>query len=202
MTARLSAHEQVAPTPQMNHPFERVKQSHPRAYEKWTSEEEQELARLFKMGRSIDEIAAELGRPSSAVSSRLRITGVSAAHRMSLSATEERTLDLVRQGLPLAEVAEARGLSIGTVLTHLERIAETEESLDITHLLPTANRYAVIVKAFRAENDDHLLAPIRERLGEDYSYEELRLVRLRLRQLSIGIALSSSKFDVLSREQD
>ncbi len=182
--------------------IQRVKQSHPRAYEKWTPEEERELARLHEVGRSINEIAAELGRQPAAISSRLRRTGVSADHRMSLSETEERTLALVRQGLTLAEVAKTRGISAGTVVAHVERITRIEETLDITHLLPKANRYASIVVAFRAENDDSRLKPVRERLGEDYSYEELRLVRLRLRQLSIGIALSSSKFDVLSREQD
>ncbi len=182
--------------------IERAKQSHSRAYEVWTSEEEEELARLFATGRSLNEIAAALGRQPSAISSRLRLTGASSDHRQSLSATEERTLELVRQGLTLAEVAAARSISPGTVVAHVERIARVEESLDIIHLLPTADRYAAIVEAFRAENDDSRLKPVRERLGEDYAYEELRLVRLRLRQLSTGIAMSSSKFDVLTREQD
>ena len=120
---------------------------------------------------------------------------------MYLSNTEAQTLELVRSGLNLAEIATRRDLAPGTVLTHLERIAETEEALDLTHMLPPAHRYACIVEAFRTEDDDYLLSPVKQRLGDDYSFEELRLVRLRLRQFSTTIALSSSKFDILSTEE-
>ena len=177
-------------------------QSPPRAYEKWQPEEDERLARLFEAGRSIDEIASILGRQPSAIASRLRQTGMTTERRLYLSNTEAQTLELVRSGLNLAEVAARREIAPGTVLTHLERIAETEEALDLTHMLPPAHRYACIVEAFRAEDDDYLLSPVKQRLGDDYSYEELRLVRLRLRQLSTTIALSSSKFDILSTGQN
>lgn len=181
--------------------FAQIRNAHPRAYAQWEPEEDEQLASLFQAGRSIPEIASALGRRPSAIAARLRQAGIAPDYHLSLSETETRTLELARHGLSMAEMAAQRGLSVGTVITHLERIIETDEVLDLTHLLPPTDRYARIVDAFCAENDD-LLKPIKERLGDDYSYEELRLVRLRLRQLSTDIALSSSKFDILARDKD
>lgn len=178
-------------------------QTYPRAHERWSSEEDEQLADLFfNAGRTVPEIASELGRKPSAIAARLRRSGIPTEYRLTLGETEECTLDLIRQGLSVAEVAARRGLSTGTVLTHLERIVETDEALDLTHLLPSAQRYAHIVEAFHAESDDELLTPIKERLGDDYTFEELRLVRLRLRQRSTDIALSSSQFDIPARDKD
>ena len=176
--------------------------SPPRAYEKWQPEEDERLDRLFKAGRSIDEIASKLSRQPSAIASRLRQSGIAPERRLYLSNTEAQTLELVRAGLNLAEIATRRDLAPGTVLTHLERIAETDEVLDLTHMLPPAHRYACIVEAFRTEDGDYLLSPVKQRLGDDYSFEELRLVRLRLRQLSTTIALSSTRSDILTEEQN
>ena len=182
--------------------LERMRTSHPRAYEKWQPEEEEQLASMHNAGRSIEEIALKLGRQPSAIASRLRMSGLATEHRHALNETEKDTLALVRVGLSLAEVAERRALSSGTILTHLERILETDEDLDLTHLLPPGRRYARIADAFRAEGDDCLLAPVKARLADDFTYDELRLVRLRLRQLSANIALSSSKFDILASDQN
>jgi hypothetical protein len=55
------------------------------------------------------------------------------------------------------------------------------EALDLDHLMPTAERMAKIDTAFQ-ETEGLYLAPVRELLGEDYSYEELALARIGLRQ--------------------
>ena len=99
----------------------------------------------------------------------------------SLGQTYVRTLDLAREGMNLAEIATARGISQQTVLTHLERLTDEGESFDITHLMPAERRYTRIAHAFRSANSEYL-TPIRERLGKGYSFEELRLVRLHMRQ--------------------
>ena len=166
-----------------NSDSEEVRYSNPRAYEKWTYEEDERLTALYKTGRSTDEIASELGRRSSAVASRLRQSGSASERRVHLNETEKHTLQLARAGLNVQEIAARRELSPGTVITHLERIAETNETLDITHMLPPPDRCKHIADAFRQADSDYLLAPVKERLGDDYSYEELRLVRMRLRQL-------------------
>ena len=95
--------------------------------------------------------------------------------------THLQTLELVREGSNVAEIAAARGISQQTVLTHLERLMDEGESFDITHLLPPQHRYLRIAHALR-NSDDGRLKPVSDRLGGGYSYEELRLVRLHMRQ--------------------
>ena len=95
--------------------------------------------------------------------------------------THMQTLELVREGSNVAEIAAARGISQQTVLTHLERLMDEGESFDITHLLPPQHRYERIAHALRT-SDDGRLKPVADRLGGGYSYEELRLVRLHMRQ--------------------
>ena len=48
-----------------------IREVHPRAYEKWTPEEVDELTRMLGSGRTVDEIAARLQRQPSAVRSRM-----------------------------------------------------------------------------------------------------------------------------------
>ena len=118
------------------------------------------------------------------VDSRVRGNDRTAAGR-SLDQTYALTLELAREGFNVAEVAERRGISQRTVLTHMERLTDEGESFDIAHILPPPHRYIRIARALRAANSERL-APMMERLGHRYSFEELRLVRLHLRQLSIG----------------
>ena len=107
------------------------------------------------------------------------------ARRPSPGQTYSRTLELVREGLNVGEVAQQRGISQKTVLTHMERLTDEGESFDITHLMPPERRYLRIARAFRAVNGERL-TPVMDRLGGAFTYEELRLVRLHLRQLAIG----------------
>ena len=97
------------------------------------------------------------------------------------SATHLHTLELVREGSNITEIAAARGISQRTVLTHLERLADEGESFDITHILPPQHRYTRMASALRSTGDGRL-KPAADRLGGRYSYEELRLVRLHMRQ--------------------
>ena len=105
----------------------------------------------------------------------------SAAPSPGLGRTHMQTLDLVREGSNIAEIAAARGISQQTVLTHLERLMDDGESFDITHILPPQHRYTRMAYALRS-TDGGRLKPVADRLGGGYSYEELRLVRLHLRQ--------------------
>ena len=107
--------------------------------------------------------------------------GRTAAPSPGLGRTHMQTLDLVREGSNIAEIAAARGISQQTVLTHLERLMDDGESFDITHILPPQRRYVRIAHALRNTGDGRL-KPVVDRLGGGYSYEELRLVRLHLRQ--------------------
>ena len=107
--------------------------------------------------------------------------GVMGTPRPRTGQTHLQTLELVREGSNIAEIAVARGISQQTVLTHFERLMDEGESFDITHLLPPQHRYVRMAHALRKTGDGRL-KPVADRLGGGYSYEELRLVRLHMRQ--------------------
>ena len=158
-----------------------VRQSHPRAYAPWTNQEEQELERLYDAGQDVDQIAAALGRQPTAIQSRLNRLGQDTANNSVLSATHYLTRDLLHQGLTIPEIARERHFSPGTIMQHLQRIADAGEPLDLTHLLPPPARMTQIETALQAAPDDRL-APVRELLGDDYTYDEIRLVRIAAQQ--------------------
>jgi ATP-dependent DNA helicase RecQ len=95
--------------------------------------------------------------------------------------TYDETKKLLSQKLSLSEIAQRRELSEATVIGHLERLIAAGDKLELDHLLPPHPRFAKIEAAFQ-NSDSEYLAPVRGSLGEEFSYEELRLVRLYLRQ--------------------
>jgi DNA-binding NarL/FixJ family response regulator len=56
----------------------KVKQNHSRTYERWTDEEDRELAGMCQEGNKVAEIADHLGRQPSAIRSRLVKLGLEA----------------------------------------------------------------------------------------------------------------------------
>ena len=53
-----------------------VRDAHPRAYEKWTSDEDSKLAEMFKTGAKTHQMSEELQRQQSAILSRLKKLGL------------------------------------------------------------------------------------------------------------------------------
>ena len=167
----------LGPNPSPGSYIDHVRESHARAYEPWSTAEDQHLERLCKSGWSIDEIASKLERKPSAVSSRLGRSETTPHAGQS----HTLTLNLVRDGLTIAEIAQRRGISDQTVLAHLERLTDEGKAPDLTYLMPEMRRYERIARAL-ADSDDGKLRSVRESLGDDYSYEELRLVRMDIRR--------------------
>ena len=95
--------------------------------------------------------------------------------------TQLATKRLAGEGLSLEEISEARGLSLGTILGHLEKLALAGEELEPFHLMPSAAKREKIEAAFK-QSGQLLLSPVKEILGEEYSYEEIKLVLIGLRQ--------------------
>jgi len=78
-------------------------------------------------------------------------------------------------------IAKMRKISLGTVLQHLEAALEQGRNLDASHVtLPSAERFERIAEAFE-NTKNGFLAPVRARLGDSYSYDELRLARFLLK---------------------
>ena len=94
--------------------------------------------------------------------------------------TYEKTKTLSADKMPIREIAEYRGLTEDTIISHLEKIIENKENLDLEYLRLPKDRFEKIKRTFQKTDDWHL-SPVREILGEDFSYQELRLARLFLK---------------------
>ena len=95
--------------------------------------------------------------------------------------TQLTTKRLTGEGLSVEEIVEARGLSFNTIIGHLEKLVLAGEDLELDHLMPPVEKREKIVAAFK-QSEGLLLTAVKEMLGEEYSYEELKLVRLGLIQ--------------------
>ncbi|NQU99572.1 MAG: RecQ family ATP-dependent DNA helicase, partial [Parcubacteria group bacterium] len=91
--------------------------------------------------------------------------------------TYDETKKMILKQLSIMEVAKRRGITEGTVLGHFEKIINTGEHVDIEYLKPNKKRLKQIKKAFQ-ESEQLNLSPVKGILGEEYSYDELRLARL------------------------
>ena len=98
-----------------------------------------------------------------------------------ISMSIRETKDLVAQGLSFEEVAEQRGISETTIRSHLERFIQEGGQVDLGHLMPPEDRRTKIAAAFK-EMGEARLTPVREFLGEDYTWDELAVVRMDMRQ--------------------
>ena len=149
-----------------------------------------EFARVFGVGEAklndlsqpflalINDYVQKHGKP--AASSQPQSTILPSPNGPIRQATRE-TGRIVSSGASLAEAAAQRGILPSTALDQLDQLAKNGTPLKIDHLMPSPARRQEIQNAFAATGG-LLLAPVRQLLGEDYSYEELKLVRLGLYQ--------------------
>ncbi len=85
------------------------------------------------------------------------------------------TLQLHQQGLSIAEIAQKRGFAVGTINSHLAELIEMNQPVALNKLVPADKQQAIINTI--EQLGDNILKTIKENLGEDYSYNEIRLVR-------------------------
>ncbi len=93
-----------------------------------------------------------------------------------------KTLELIKQKLSLAEMANRQGLRQNTIVSHLEKLidSKTQIDIDIDYLMPEKKVYNAIAKGFDKCGLEKL-KPVYEYLKGRYSYDDLRLVRLNLK---------------------
>ncbi|HYF10420.1 MAG TPA: AAA family ATPase [Candidatus Paceibacterota bacterium] len=105
--------------------------------------------------------------------------------------THHKTRTLIGEKLTLEQIAEVRGLKLETILSHIEKLREEGEKVNIAHLKPkelTPRKLKALRKAFADSEKAHgemRLAPVKfalEREGMEHTYEELRLYRLFVNQ--------------------
>ena len=84
------------------------------------------------------------------------------------------SLDLFKSGSSIEEVARQRELAVSTIETHLVRFIPTGE-IKLTEIVQ-ADKIETIRNAVIKLNAEQGIGPIKEFLGEDYSYGEIRAV--------------------------
>ncbi|MEH2080423.1 MAG: DNA helicase RecQ [Nostoc sp.] len=108
------------------------------------------------------------------------VTYTSVSSPNSSSYTELQTLQLHQQGLNVAQIAQKRNLSPTTVSNHLEKLIDKNQPVDLNQLVPLEHQQKIwqVLEVL----GDISLTPIKEQLGESYTFDEIRLVRSKWRR--------------------
>ena len=91
------------------------------------------------------------------------------------SKSQMTTLQLYQQGLDPTAIAEQRGMATSTIYTHLSELVEMNQPVALNKLV-SADKQEEIVRAIE-QVGDLSLNDIKKNVPEDYSYDEIKLVR-------------------------
>ncbi len=94
---------------------------------------------------------------------------------LGLSETQETTYKMFKQGHPLAAIASERRMTIATIYSHF-MVFVAKGYVDVRKVM-SAKRYEMILQAFEGLEIGNIITPAKEKLGNDFSYEEIRLAR-------------------------
>jgi ATP-dependent DNA helicase RecQ len=94
--------------------------------------------------------------------------------------TRQITLQMYQDGQSIEEIATVRNLRPTTIAIHLVELIEAGEDIDVQALIPPGH-FETIADALQQLGGE-ILKPVKEFLGDEYSYEEIRLVRAVMRQ--------------------
>jgi ATP-dependent DNA helicase RecQ len=90
------------------------------------------------------------------------------------------TLALHQRGESPEQIAQQRQIKVTTVLNHLGELLEKSQPVNLEQLVSEDRRRA-IVAAIEQVGAEYL-GPIREQLGNQYEYGEIKLIRAWWRQ--------------------
>ena len=99
-----------------------------------------------------------------------------------VSETELQTFELHKEGLSIKEIAQQRNLRSATITRHLSDLIEKNQPVDL-NLLVTVEKQKKIIQVLDILGDISL-TPIKEYLGDSYSFDEIRLVKGKWRKLT------------------
>ena len=91
--------------------------------------------------------------------------------------TKQVTFDLYKQGKKVDEIAKEREMAVSTIESHLAHFVETGD-IDVFELL-SKEKFEAIEKAAK-ELVTNLYGPIKNKLGEDFTYNEIRYAMVKL----------------------
>ena len=89
--------------------------------------------------------------------------------------TEFSTFELITEGFTIEEIAKDRNLTSDTIFTHIEKLILAGEEIRLEEFV-VPEKQQIIQDAFD-EIGLEALKPVKEHLGDDFSYGELRVVR-------------------------
>jgi len=137
--------------------------------------------KLKQYGQIFTEVIQTYARENNRPERDVPVKRSARPHRANrLGPTHLETKKLVLQKMSIEKMVSLRGLSTGTIAAHIEKLVSSGEKIDIDYLRPPVERFATIKAAFQ-ESGGTALSPVREMLGEQFSYEELRIARLFLK---------------------
>lgn len=87
------------------------------------------------------------------------------------------TAEFLKQKMSLAVIARERGLTTGTILSHMEKLKGARELPEISYLKKDIKDFEIIFAVFQ-KSADGVLTPIFKQFGGSYSFDILKLVRL------------------------
>ena len=90
---------------------------------------------------------------------------------MGLTQTVQTTFDFYKEGKPLIDIAHERNMTISTIYTHLSTLAR-KGLVDMRDIIEPTRLKNILEASEQAET----LTVIKETLGEDYDFDEIRLV--------------------------
>lgn len=99
--------------------------------------------------------------------------------------TATMTRELIEKNISLEEIAKTRNLTLGTILTHCEKIKSKSPNFDFSGLVKNFSpekikQMKTALKKCQNESGVYPLAPAMELLNGNATFEELRLARLLL----------------------
>jgi hypothetical protein len=120
---------------------------------------------ILRSGGTNDKKEIEKNRASSAKETEAKVP------------SHEKTLALLKDKKSLKDISKERGMTLGTIISHIEKLKEGEYDIDLKPYKPRPIDLKVIKAAFKSAKDAKL-APVYKKLKNKYSYEDLRLARL------------------------
>lgn len=92
-------------------------------------------------------------------------------------ATHEVTRALLEEGRSLEEISKERGITVGTILGHMEKLQGLRRLPDISYMRDSIDDFDAIHAEFQ-KSDTGALAPVFNHFNGTHSFETLKLVRL------------------------
>ncbi len=98
----------------------------------------------------------------------------------SLSGNYQSTKEMILKKSSIEEMAKVQELKERTIIDHIEKIIDSGKKININYLIASRKNFEIIKSAFKKIGIERL-APIYNYFNEEYSYEEIRLVRMILK---------------------